>query len=120
MGVSLAGQEVLTVVPRAASAALTLDDCGVVSTNSGAAAEVVFQLPAAVLGYRYLFAVGAAFELRIEPAGVNQIVLPSTGVPGAAGKYLVADVIGAFVELACLTAGVWSVTGFTGVWTAEA
>jgi hypothetical protein len=64
--------------------------------------------------------VGAAFELRIDPNGTETIALPSTGVQGAAGKYLVADADGETVDIECTKTGQWSVFGFTGTWTAEA
>jgi hypothetical protein len=51
----------------------------------------VFALPAAVVGLNIAFASGATQELRIDPNGTETIALPSTGVQGAAGKYLVAD-----------------------------
>jgi hypothetical protein len=70
-------------------------------------------------GLKYRFRVGAAEELRIDPNGTETISLPSTGVPGAAGKYLVADAIGETVDVECVVAGTWSVFGFTGTWTAE-
>ena len=76
-------------------------------------------LPAATPGLHFFFGVGAAQELRIDPNGSETISLPSSGVPGAAGKYLVADAVGETVHLACLKAGNWSVLGFTGTWTAE-
>jgi hypothetical protein len=66
------------------------------------------------------FRVGAAQELRIDPDGTEVISLPSTGVPGAAGKYLTANADGETVQLVCTKAGQWNVFGFTGTWTAEA
>lgn len=65
------------------------------------------------------FLVGAAQELRIDPAGTETIALPSTGVAGAAGKYLTANAAGETVHLACLADGAWSVVAFTGTWAHE-
>jgi hypothetical protein len=48
------------------------------------------------------------------------IALPSTGVAGAAGKYLTANADGESVHLMCTKAGTWTAFGFTGTWTAEA
>lgn len=93
---------------------------GSIHTSVGAAGTVVLSLPAAVVGMNAKFAVGAAQELRLDPNGTETISLPSTGVPGAAGKYLTANAIGETVELVCCSAGSWRVFGFTGTWTAEA
>lgn len=71
-------------------------------------------------GLHYYFRVSVAQELRIDPNGSETISLPSTGVPGAAGKYLTADAIGETVRLVCAVTGSWSVFGHTGTWTAEA
>lgn len=93
---------------------------GRVFTTVGAAGTVVFAVPAAKLGMELRFRVGAAQELRIDPNGTEVIALPSTGVAGAAGKYLTANADGETVHLVCTKAGTWSVFGFTGTWTAEA
>lgn len=94
-------------------------ESGQTFTTVGAAGAVVFAMPAATLGLEYFFRVGAAQELRIDPNGTETIALPSTGVQGAAGKYLTADADGETVHLICTKAGQWSVFGFTGTWTAE-
>lgn len=94
-------------------------DNGKLFTNTGASGAITFSLPAATVGMRYRFFVGAAQELRIDPNGTETISLPSTGVAGAAGKYLVADAIGETVELVCAVAGSWACFGYTGTWTAE-
>jgi hypothetical protein len=80
----------------------------------------VFSLPVAKAGLHYYFVVGAAQELRIDPNGTETISLPSTGVAGAAGKYLSADAVGESVHLVCWKDGTWAVMGYTGTWTAEA
>lgn len=97
---------------------LTAAESGSVHTNTGAAGAVTLVLPAAAVGLEFFFGVGAAQELRIDPNGTETISLPSTGVPAAAGAYIVADAIGETVHLMCAKAGTWSVMGYTGTWTA--
>lgn len=98
---------------------LTVAESGSVHTSVGAGGAVALTLPAAVVGLEYYFMVGAAQELRINPDGTETIALPSTGVQGAAGKYLTANLAGETVHIVCTKAGEWSVFGFTGTWTAE-
>lgn len=93
---------------------------GSVFNTDGAGGAVVFNLPAALPGMNLEFRVGAAQELRINPSGTETIALPSTGVQGAAGKYLTADANGETIKIACDKTGQWSVLGFTGTWAAEA
>lgn len=95
-------------------------ESGDVFDTTGAAAAVTFAMPAAVAGMKYRFRVGAAQELRIDPDGTETISLPSTGVAGAAGKYLTANAAGESVSIECVTGGTWTVFGYTGTWTAEA
>lgn len=99
---------------------LTVAESGSTHTTYGASGTVVLTLPAATVGLEYWFVVGAAQELRIDPNGTQTISLPSTGVAGAAGKYLTANAAGESVHLRCVSAGTWAVFGFTGTWTAEA
>lgn len=108
-----------SVTAHTADAALTAADSGSIRTNAGASGTVTLTLPAAVVGLEYFFGVRAAQALRIDPSGNETISLPSTGVPGAAGKYLVADAVGETVHLMCVAAGTWAVMGYTGTWTAE-
>lgn len=119
---TLNGRALLEVIPHTTNDTLTIEKTMTVHTNTGASGTVTLILPAASaanVGARFLFAVGAAQQLRIDPNGTDTISLPSTGVPGAAGKYLVASAIGETLEIACLIAGNWAVLGFTGSWTAE-
>ena len=113
-------QAMLVEAHTADDTLLAAEMYGSVHTNAGAAATITLGLPAAVVGMNAKFALGAAQQLRLDPSGTETISLPSTGVPGAAGKYLVADAIGETVELVCCSAGSWRVFGFTGTWTAEA
>lgn len=89
-------------------------------SNAGASGAATFTLPAAVVGMRVTANVEAAQELRLDPNGTETIALPSSGVQGAAGKYLTADAVGERVQLVCFTAGTWDVIDYSGTWTAEA
>ena len=89
-------------------------------SNAGATGAATFALPAALPGMQVTAIVEAAQQLRLDPNGTETIALPSSGVQGAAGKYLVADAVGENVSLVCLTAGTWEASNFTGTWTAEA
>lgn len=110
----------LGVQTKTADFTILAADSGDWFSSVGASGAVVGTLPPAVPGLRYGFRVGAAQELRLDPDGTETISLPSTGVPGAAGKYLTANAAGETVELVCVVAGTWSVAGYTGTWTAEA
>jgi hypothetical protein len=117
---TLNGRALLSVEAHTAGDTLTATESGSAHTNTGASGAVTLVLPAATAGLRFIFYVNAAQELRIDPNGTETISLPSTGVPGAAGKYLTANAVGESVELACMVAGSWAVLGYTGTWTAEA
>jgi len=113
------GAEIKTVEAHTAGDTLTTAESGSVHTTVGASGTVTFVMPAAVVGLEYFFRVGAAQELRIDPDGTETCALPSSGVQGAAGKYLTANADGETVHLVCDNAGEWSVYGYTGTWTAE-
>lgn len=119
MSQTLSGRGTIDMEAHTVGDTLTVLENGTGHTNVGASGAIVLALPPATPGLRYYFRVGVAQELRIDPNGSETISLPSTGVPGAAGKYLVADAIGETVQLICFTAGSWSVLGHTGTWTAE-
>ena len=112
--------ELSTVEAKTADYTVVVGDSGKTFSTVGAAGTVTFAMPVAVVGLKYRFRVGAAQELRIDPDGTETIALPSTGVQGAAGKYLTANADGETVEVECTKAAQWSVFGFTGTWTAEA
>jgi len=109
-----------TVQTKTSDYTVLATESGDVFDTTGAAGTVVFTMPAAVPGLKYRFHVGVAQELRIDPDGTETVSLPSTGVPGAAGKYLTANAIGETVVLECVVAGNWACMGYTGTWTAEA
>lgn len=93
---------------------------GIFVSNLGAGAATTFALPAAEVGMRVNAVVQAVQELRLDPNGTETAALPSTGVQGAAGKYLTANAVGETISLVCLTAGKWDVLTYLGTWTAEA
>jgi hypothetical protein len=109
---------VSTTQVKTADYTVLAGDSGRTFTNTGAAGAVTFAMPVAVAGLRYRFRVGVAQQLRIDPDGTETISLPSTGVPAAAGAYIVADAIGETVDIQCVQAGSWAVFGYTGTWTA--
>jgi hypothetical protein len=108
------------VLVSTAGATLTAEQSGGIVSNKGATGAVSFPLPAALPGMNFTAIVEAAYALRLDPNGTETIALPSSGVQGAAGKYLEADAVGEKVKLVCLTAGTWSVEHYSGTWTAEA
>jgi len=96
------------------------DDIGKCFTNTAA---TTFTLPAATVGQHYMFSVGNASNLTITADGTDTVSLPETGVPGAAGKGLVAGAIGESIHLVCAVAGNWVTMGGTTIaliWVAEA
>lgn len=104
---------------KTADYTVTILDNGKTFDTTGASGAVTFAMPAANPGLKFRFRVGAAQELRIDPNGTETIALPSTGVAGAAGKYLTANAAGETVDIQCVVAGTWNVFGYTGTWTAE-
>ena len=105
---------------KTAAYTVLASEVGDVFDTTGAAGTVLFSMPAAVAGMKYRFRVGAAQELRIDPNGTETISLPSSGVAGAAGKYLTANAAGETISIECVTGGTWNVFGYTGTWAAEA
>jgi hypothetical protein len=117
--VTVHGQYKHTVEAKTADYTIVAEtDNGKLFTTKGASGAVTFTLPAATVGQRYRFYVGATQELRIDPNGSETISLPSSGAAQAAGAYLTANAIGETVEIACCESGTWAVFGFTGTWTA--
>jgi hypothetical protein len=108
-----------SVSAKTADYTVTVGESGSIFTNTGASGAVTFALPAAVAGLQYVFALGAAQELRVDPNGTETISL-ANGVQQAAGKYVVADAVGESAIIACVIAGQWLMLNAVGTWTAEA
>jgi len=110
-----------TIVTTARTITAAEATYGVIVANVGASAATTFVLPSAKPGMRVRAIVKSAHELRLDPFGTETIGLPSTGVQGAAGKYITADALSESVELVCVVVGTWDPFGATdGTWTAEA
>ncbi len=108
------------VLVSAAAATLTPALSGGIISNLGAVAAIAFGLPPAVPGLEFIFLVEVAQELRVDPYLTETVAVPSTGVQGAAGKYMGADAIGEKVHYVCVSAGTWDVVSYSGTWTVEA
>lgn len=105
---------------KTANYTIKVGESGTAFNTDGAAGTVTFTLPAATAGQWYSFRNGSVNALQVDANGTETIALPSTGVQGAAGKYLqTTGTNGPTVVIACDKAGQWSVYGFTGTWTAE-
>lgn len=105
---------------KTANYTIRVGETGTAFNTDGAAGTVTFTLPAATVGLWYTFRNGSVNALQIDPNGTETIALPSTGVQGAAGKYLqTTGTNGPTVHIVCDKAGQWSVYGYTGTWTAE-
>jgi len=96
---------------------VTAEHCkGWMLTNAGAAGDVQFNLPAAVIGMEITLYVLAAQTLTAHPNGTDHIAV----LTDTAGDYLRSDaVIGSYLKLACLAAGHWHKADISGTWTEE-
>jgi len=99
--------------------------------NLGTATFITLTLPPATVGMRFLFYVAAALQIRVDPNGTELFSLSFTSgsataplgssvlTDQVAGKYLGATDVGAWIALACFTAGKWQAIGKVGNWTIE-
>jgi hypothetical protein len=82
-------------------------------TNGGASGTITATLPTATVGDYAFFCRNIAQTFRVDP-NASEII-----GTGGAGKYLELGSLGAAVELRCVYAGVWMVTGQQGTVTYE-
>lgn len=88
-------------------------ESGIRLSNYGASTVVEFDLPAAVVGYRYTFARHANYSVQIDPYSSETIA------GNAAGKYI--DIVSrGEVTIECFQTGTWEVTGSTALYNVEA
>jgi hypothetical protein len=93
-------------------------DNGVGISNKGATGKVEVSLGPAEPGRKQRAYVEAAEILALVPESDEKMSLPS-GVAQVAGKYIAADAVGEFIEIECITSGLWSVVTSAGTWTVE-
>jgi hypothetical protein len=95
---------------------LTEEESGSVHTNLGATSTVALTLPAsAAEGTLFVFAVQAAYELRVDPGNVT--IRDDSGQ--TADKYKVADAIGECITVIADSSGNWATVAKHGTWTEE-
>ena len=70
-------------------------------TNEGASAAVTFTLPAATAGLKFTFVRVASQAIYIDPSGTELIR------GGGAGKYILLEGNGTFIEMCCAIDGTW-------------
>lgn len=114
-GFLLQGQyvETRTTSPRN----LAFIDIGTSFDNTGASAQIVYNLPTAVKGYKYRFRnsdAGAAFT-KIQCPGTDRIAL--SGTLGGSPSSLTSTAVWTTIDLECIKTGTWVVVALTGTWT---
>lgn len=106
------------IQPVPSTASLTIAQSGCTFSNAGASASVAALLPAAKKGMKYTFLVQVAQQFRVDTTS-DFLPVPSTGILGAAGKYIYSDSIGASVTIECSVDTFWNVVAFSGPWWIE-
>ena len=84
--------------------------------NTTATAQVDIQLPTAIVGDGFRFAVKTAQVFKIAPYGLETIENPNTGNQGSFGWKLVSSTLGSYVNLVCGTTGQWDIDLLIGTW----
>jgi hypothetical protein len=90
-------------------------DGGTVRTNTGATAQVAFNLPTAAYGRKFTFVVSDAYNLRIV-ADTGDTIRIAGNVTPAAG-YIEASTVGNTVTLVGMDATRWVAISHEGTWT---
>jgi hypothetical protein len=92
---------------------------GIYVSNIGATGEVIFSLPAAVVGMRVNAIVGAAQLLSLDPVD-GDIIHGVAGVAQTEDVAIKANAVGETIQLVCLQTGKWFVAAYTGTWSTTA
>lgn len=82
--------------------------------TNGGLATVQYNLPPAIIGREYLFAIVQANTLTAQPDGTDNIIIDTT--TGAASAPMTSNAIGSVITLTCLQAGTWTATSIVGTW----
>lgn len=94
-------------------ARISLAASATVETNAGASGTTTLNLPAATVGMEYVVERVASFTYRIDPDGTEKFQ------GSAAGAYKSLDSDGAYINIKCLSAGIWHVMASYGTITDE-
>lgn len=108
-------------VERQTNATLTVagSNSKAIYQSAHATNAITFQLPAAILGMEFSFAVGVdTKECRIQPASGESIAID--GAQQTADKYITANAINETITLKCIVPGQWEDYFKGGTWAAEA
>lgn len=104
---------------RTADLTLTAAESWIHYTNTGAAGQVVFTLPAATLanevGLEYFFTVTAAQNLRVAAAGTDTIQIAGQAATAGGGNVNCATIAGT-LRITCTSTGKWTAHA-GGTWT---
>jgi hypothetical protein len=100
-----------------ATQTITAAQCRNYVIHNGSVAQAIeLDLPAAAIGMQITVYVVAAYTVKLDPNGSDQIMVYT----GTAGDYLISDaVVGTAISLICLQVNKWHVAGATGSWTEE-
>lgn len=100
-----------------ATQAITAAQCQNYVIHNGSCTQAIeMDLPAAAIGMQITVYVVAAFTVKLDPNGTDQIMVYT----GTAGDYLISDAVaGTCISLICLQANKWHVAGMAGSWTEE-
>ena len=93
---------------------LTIDDTGIIQTNSGATGGGIWNLPEAstVIGSSFTFVVVAAQNLDINPDDADQML----GFTDAVGDAMRSNTVGNVFRLVAVDSSSWVVFGGYGSW----
>jgi hypothetical protein len=103
-----------SVVTKTADYAILSGDSGKDFNNSGAGANIVLSLPAAVAGRLYAAAVHDAFYIKFLADGTDKIAEGTDN--SAAGGYIRSNLPFSYIELRCHVAGQWVASMMRGSW----
>jgi hypothetical protein len=93
---------------------LTDSHSGRIITNTGATGAQTFNLPPAVIGLHFIFALSAAQDMDVNPQADDQIIV----LTNAAGDAISSDAIaGSTVELIAVDSTKWLPIRRSGTWT---
>lgn len=106
---------ITTFSSKTANYTVLTGDNETIFQNSGATANIILTLPAAITGLKYGFYVTAAFNLTVQASGVS-IIRNGTDVSSAGGT-ISSNAIGNFIKIIATSSNEWMIESITGIWT---